>query len=519
MTFRTGYVSLGLSSGLFLSLSFVMFMFVPGVLLGQTYITGDAVIVYSSGSAVYINGDTTLNRTAGSSDIDVRGEVHLSRGTVTYSSGDFNVLEGGSLIFSLSATASATDASHTSGLVRWIAEEDLASDNAFTFPIGTGTEVGELSVADALKGTEVRAEFIAGDGTVDRGTAMAGSLEALSTHEYWLMSIASGTYDGSVTLHFEDAASNVSDLVSDLSALRVAGWNTVTSSWDDLGGTATGTAISGTITSTSGQDLSSYDAFTLASASGSGSVKLSVKVMLQGALIDRGSGSGYLTQKMRTDLASGGHIPTLSPYGDTVSSSLDFVEREVVDWVQVELYDSDRTRLVSSQSALLRSDGVVMDVTGAEELLMTAAASDYYVAVKHRNHLGVMSEGLFGLSGSVTEVDFVTALSSDIYDAGDASIADKERFAVPGTSGYALWAGDTNGDGKVQYASVGNDVTPILNVVGADSTDVIKDGYLREDVDMNGEVQYAGSGNDVTPVLNIVGADSTDTVVHGVFED
>ncbi len=80
-----------------------------------------------------------------------------------------------------------------------------------------------------------------------------------------------------------------------------------------------------------------------------------------------------------------------------------------VDWVLVELRDktNPKTRL-ASKAALLQRDGDVVDAATASNTLVftDAPAGSYYVALRHRNHLGMMSAAPLGTFRDTRLLDF-----------------------------------------------------------------------------------------------------------------
>ncbi|MBK6755574.1 MAG: hypothetical protein IPG69_18780 [Flavobacteriales bacterium] len=75
----------------------------------------------------------------------------------------------------------------------------------------------------------------------------------------------------------------------------------------------------------------------------------------------------------------------------------------IVDWVLVELRDADNPALiVASRSALIQRDGDVVDLDGSSAVVMTAEPGNYHVALRHRNHLGVMTAGELPLNTTPT---------------------------------------------------------------------------------------------------------------------
>jgi hypothetical protein len=112
-------------------------------------------------------------------------------------------------------------------------------------------------------------------------------------------------------------------------------------------------------------------------------VLVQIKIYIEGSYQTNGP--------MRTDLQSSGHIPLESPYNDhRVTSS---VPENTVDWISIGLRETPDGETMVSKSFLLRYDGMVVDLDGTTTDLRFEGVSsgDYYIVVKHRNHLPVMS--------------------------------------------------------------------------------------------------------------------------------
>ena len=146
---------------------------------------------------------------------------------------------------------------------------------------------------------------------------------------------------------------------------------------------------------------------------------------------------------MTTSLKAGGYIPTTSPYSD--SRFVDPIPADIVDWVFVELRSTPTGSAVSSRSFFLKSNGSIVDEDGTTTDLEMLGVSDgnYYIVVKHRNHLAVMSASAQSLnSTSATLYDFTTG--TDKYYGSDAKLLE--------TGVYGMYAGDTNGSGIITNA-------------------------------------------------------------------
>ncbi len=127
-------------------------------------------------------------------------------------------------------------------------------------------------------------------------------------------------------------------------------------------------------------------------------LRVAPKVILQGPY-DLGIGM------MKTDLKTSGLIPYYEPYGTGKGEFFNVYTtptfpNETVDWVLVELRDKiNPSTIISTRAALLQRDGDVVDTDGVSAVLFgDVPADDYYVVVRHRNHLGVMSNSTYYLT-------------------------------------------------------------------------------------------------------------------------
>ncbi|GBD89323.1 extracellular ribonuclease precursor [bacterium BMS3Abin04] len=114
----------------------------------------------------------------------------------------------------------------------------------------------------------------------------------------------------------------------------------------------------------------------------SNSVAVQVKIFLQGPY-------NASTDNMNTNLNSS--IPKTSPYSEN-PRMVESVPSDVVDWVLVQLRTTENGPVVASHSALLNKDGrIVADDGTTSTIRLTADPGQYFIVVKHRNHLSVMS--------------------------------------------------------------------------------------------------------------------------------
>jgi len=242
-------------------------------------------------------------------------------------------------------------------------------------------------------------------------------------------------------------------------------------------------------------------------------VCLQAKVYLQGALF------GVLLPDtlMRDDLRVKGYLPTTSPYpamgmtGLTTANTSTLAvlgasspsgKDAIVDWVFVELRSkTSPTTVVDSRSALLQRDGDIVDVDGVSTITFNSASPDsYYVVVKHRNHLGVMSKTPVDMTSTCGVIDF-RKTTTPTYNLDETNVVNKAQVDV--LQGVALWAGNSLFDNQVIYQGTDNDVNVIyqqvINYVGnvfVSKFYTLK-GYYTGDINLNGDAIFQGTGNDV----------------------
>jgi hypothetical protein len=239
-------------------------------------------------------------------------------------------------------------------------------------------------------------------------------------------------------------------------------------------------------------------------------VYINLEVFLQGAFINPNTGEESL---MRDDLRVNGYLSDTSPYGDgaTISDVLKVDDNGInsmVDWVWIELRDATNSNsVIAGKSAVLQRDGDV--INGDDNLsfpveFTNVSPGDYYIAVKHRNHLGIMTSSPITLTVSSTRVDFTNATNEITYGSNAQT-----TFGMP-TNKVAMWAGNVNGDIGIQYSGIEPDTPAILSAVLNDAGNFLNfptytiSGYSNYDVDMNGNTQYSGTEPDTPFILQNV---------------
>lgn len=244
-------------------------------------------------------------------------------------------------------------------------------------------------------------------------------------------------------------------------------------------------------------------------------ILLDAEVFLQGPVLNPD-----VEGQMNDNLRNGNFLPTTSPYTDAATCNVSVFSatgsNAIVDWVWVELRAAnDNTKIVNARSALLQRDGDIVNLDGLSNLTMTAAPTNYYVVVNHRNHLGAMSANTIGLSdSSVTTVNFRD--NSFLTFGNDAQV----QLA---SNTMALWAGNANGDDRVRYQGSANDANDIKDQVlahpdnGSGNNLFFYFAYDNADIDMDSRIRYQGSGNDANLIKDIVLSHPDNGTLNNLF--
>lgn len=159
-------------------------------------------------------------------------------------------------------------------------------------------------------------------------------------------------------------------------------------------------------------------------------------------------------------------LPTTSPYGD--GRVINPLPGNVVDWVYIELRQTPDGEIVVGRSALVATDGKIVDDDGSPIVNIVYPTSGYYyVLVKHRNHLSIMSHDAISLSME----------SPSSYD-----------FTIAQMQCYGEDPMNNLGSGK--YGLVGGDAAAVFGIVDTEDwtamwNDRNKTGYLRTDVNLD----------------------------------
>ncbi len=198
---------------------------------------------------------------------------------------------------------------------------------------------------------------------------------------------------------------------------------------------------------------------------------IQVKVALEGYYIAN-------QQAMKTDLADAGLLPVNQPFSQAPfnyagTESVTTFPADTVDWLLLELRDSEAPSIVIARKAvLLRKDGYVMETDGTAGVSFDGINDgSYLITVFHKGHIAVMSSepiltDLPSFIYDFTKNEYMAAGEAQQTQVGSiyAMIAgDVDQNQIINNADYNLWKAqngqigtynnaDLNADGKVDEA-------------------------------------------------------------------
>ena len=162
----------------------------------------------------------------------------------------------------------------------------------------------------------------------------------------------------------------------------------------------------------------------------------------------------------------------ISPWNYTGSESVTEIPASVVDWVLVELRESDDASsaisetMLGMQAGFLLKNGSVVGMDGISNLFFDVTLNqNLFVVIHHRNHLNIMSANALSQSGGIFTYDFSAGINQ-AYLQGEKLVNGKA----------VMFGGDMNADGNINTT----DKTIFVNEVGTA-------GYLKSDITMDGQ--------------------------------
>ena len=137
-------------------------------------------------------------------------------------------------------------------------------------------------------------------------------------------------------------------------------------------------------------------------------------------------------------------------------------------------------------------------------------AGDYYIVVRHRNHLGIITavkQTINGISGTPVPYSLSQASVWQKYSISILTPPNNNAAMRDTTSGNSvMWGGNVNSNTNVRYTGGANDVASLSAALGGIQSGVLSNVYNAADINMNGNVRYTGGSNDLVFISTVLSA-------------
>lgn len=456
--------------------------------------TGTASNTLQSGGATLYN--LKINKSSGQK-VSLKDDTQIANQLEFATNGNMLELDSSDLVLGSTATISGNSSS------RYVVTDStgrLVKKNmsTFTFPIGY-----DNSTYNPLTLTETGTQDTIGvrcmENVLDGGSSGSPIPSAVANTSWELTEAIAGGSTFLATAEWSTADELVNFNNTDCGIMRYHSGD-----WD-LPVTAM-SAASGSNPYTQTGTVSGVGVIAVGGDSLINRVQLAARAFLQGP---------YVGSQMTDHLRFKNLIPLTEPFtglgyihvgrggGETIDPALIEISGDdaITDWVVVELRDKNNPATVlETFSALIQRDGDIVGLDGIDDVRIPVLNDEYFIAVRHRNHLGIRTAAAQTLQeASSLLYDFTTA-SSQAHGTNP--------MAEVSTGVWGMWGGNTTGDYMVRATGPPtiNDYSNLLNYLGG-PTNILTDVYARQDINMDGIARATGPPtiNDYAKLLNILG--------------
>ena len=250
-------------------------------------------------------------------------------------------------------------------------------------------------------------------------------------------------------------------------------------------------------------------------------IRINAAVMLGGAY-------DFVTGLMRDSLRHKDMLPLTEPFTDLgfarINTGGETTEAAVfnttgstaiTDWILLELRNRfDPAEVLTTRAALLCRNGTIVDTDGVSPVTFPGfGAGQYYLSIRHRNHLAIMSAAPLTFGNEPLNIDFSAPSTLTWGDNACQIFGDAAM----------LWSGDADGNGEIIYQGAGSDLLPLTNSVylnpentGFQASHPMP-GYTRSDTNLDGTTIYQGATSDLLPITISVYSNPENTAFQASF--
>ena len=149
----------------------------------------------------------------------------------------------------------------------------------------------------------------------------------------------------------------------------------------------------------------------------------------------------------------------------------------IVDWVFLELRQGPNgaTSVTHTQAGLIQKDGDIVGTDGVSPIQFRAPAGNYYLTIRHRNHLGFRTQNAIAMSSTPTTLNLTnnSVLLNGAYPLNNAT-----------ATIYVMVAGDANSDGSIDS---------IDTITWEQENGLFDDYILNSDYNLDGSIDAIDS--------------------------
>ncbi len=213
----------------------------------------------------------------------------------------------------------------------------------------------------------------------------------------------------------------------------------------------------------------------LVNAPGASGTLAELRVLLQGAY-------NTLTSNMSTTLRNTNRLPLSQPYntapwnypGSENTPTYDAQPATATDWVLIEVRSAaDPTQLLDRRAGFVLSNGVVVSTGGTNGITFgSIGAGNYYIVVRHRNHLPIMSSIPVALPNNGNPYDFTLSAAKTFGPGQTVQLSPNV---------WGMRAGDFNANGVITFTDFNIYYSQVLS-------GMTMNGYFIPDLTLDGSV-------------------------------
>ncbi|MEO8166824.1 MAG: hypothetical protein ABI623_01165, partial [bacterium] len=160
---------------------------------------------------------------------------------------------------------------------------------------------------------------------------------------------------------------------------------------------------------------------------------------------------------------------SLPPWNYNGQENVSSIPNAAVDWVLVELRTgTTASSKITTRAGFLTTSGIIIDVAGGSLKFPNVIDGNYYIVIRHRNHLSIMSANATPLSQASALYDFSAASTS--------AFGSQPLIKLSGTL-YGMYGGDSDASESINSVDA-LVVLNSLNQFGLKLTDLNLSGIV-----------------------------------------